>query len=194
MTRFSIHTEATAPTGSREILASLVEAVGFAPNVYGVVAASPAALEGLAALNAAFARSSLTEAEREVVQLAASAENGCRYCVAGHTVFAAAAGIDDETIRAARLGLAVAEPRLEALHRFTRALVRERGHVDADAVEAFLAAGFTRAEAIEVVLGVACKFFTNLAATAFDVPIDAAFQPEARRAAQPAAERSSVDG
>ncbi|MGH8111785.1 MAG: hypothetical protein ACREPL_07620 [Rhodanobacteraceae bacterium] len=46
---------------------------------------------------------------------------------------------------------------------FTRSVVRERGFVASAAVDAFLAAGFTHRQVLDVVLGVAMKTLSNYA-------------------------------
>lgn len=44
---FQIHTVESAPAAARESLGRLVESYGFLPNLAGVIAESPAALNGL---------------------------------------------------------------------------------------------------------------------------------------------------
>ena len=66
--------------------------------------------------------------------------------------------------------------RLEALRDFTLAVVRNRGNVDDDVVEAFLDAGFTKRQILEVILGVSQKMMSNYTNHLADTPIDAPFE------------------
>ena len=82
------------------------------------------------------------------------AENECAYCMAAHTGMAKQENVPEEVIDATRNGTPYADARLEALRKFTRAVVGNRGWVSDEAVEAFLAAGFERRHVLEILVGV----------------------------------------
>jgi uncharacterized peroxidase-related enzyme len=172
MTEFALHDTETAPEGSRDRLAGIRAAWKFVPNLHRVLAESPAALEGYDALFGLVSKTGLSPAEQQAAFLAVSAENGCEYCVSGHTVLAGMAGLDAAAVAALREGRPIADARLQALRAFAEAVVRDRGDVGDAAVEAFLAAGFTRANVLDVVLVVATKTISNyvnhIARTPFD--------------------------
>ena len=67
----------------------------------------------------------------------------------------------------------VDDPRLEALRRFAEAIVTKRGRVAPDETAAFLAAGFTRAQVLELILAVAVKTISNYVDHVAGVPLDA---------------------
>ena len=161
MPRFKTHTPETAPEGARDLLKSQKDKLGFVPNLYGNLAESPAALKAYLQMAEIFAGSSLSTAERHVVWLAAAAENECHYCVAAHTGMAKSGRVDDAVIEAIREGDPITDDRLEALRVFTETVIRERGWAPEEEVEAFIAAGFTKANVLEVVLGVAHKTLSN---------------------------------
>lgn len=179
MSNFSIHTRETAPEAARPILDGARKKYGFVPNLLGALAEAPAALEAYVTLSDILARSSLTPTEREILTIAVSAKNGCAYCVAAHSTVAAMHKVPEDVIAALRDGRAIADARLEALRRFAETLVETRGWAGDDDVQAFLAAGFTRAQALEVVLAVAFKTLSNYANHLVDTPLDAAFAPRA---------------
>ena len=179
MTDFSIHTTETAPEASRPILEGARKSFGFVPNLLGKLAEAPAALEGYLALTGLVARTSFSPAEQQVVLIAASVENGCEYCVAAHSTIAAMHKVPEDVIAALRANSAIPDPRLEALRQFTATLVEKRGHASDQEVQDFLAAGFTRAQVLEVVLGIAMKTLSNYANHLIDTPVDAAFAPRA---------------
>ncbi|HEY2051814.1 MAG TPA: carboxymuconolactone decarboxylase family protein [Caulobacteraceae bacterium] len=169
MARLPLRTIEGAPQAARDLLVAAEKRNGFLPNLLRVLANAPMALEAYLTVSAINARTSLSLAERETVQITAAATHGCSFCVAGHTAVAyKQAGLDEETVEALRnLGF-VPNERLEAVTRFTKAVIATRGRVDEAALEAFKAAGFTEQAALEVVLGVSlatlCNFANNLGA------------------------------
>lgn len=183
MTDFPLHTRATAPSGAQPALEVARRTFGFVPNLIAMLGEAPAAAAGYLALSFQFESSSLTSAERQVVLLAASVENGCHYCVGAHEALAAGSGLAAEAIARLRAGDDLDDPRLDALACFTRSLVRERGRLAKDEVACFLDAGFTRAQALEAIVGVALKTLSNYANHLAGTPLDAAFagEGEARR-------------
>ncbi|MEO1040174.1 MAG: carboxymuconolactone decarboxylase family protein [Pseudomonadota bacterium] len=183
MAQFEIHDETTAPDSSRLRLSDVKSAIGFIPNLYGALAESPAVFAAYTTVAALLDKTSLTGAEVQVVLLTASEENGCQYCLAAHSGLAKGAGLDDAEIAALRSGGELADARLQALAEFTRRVVVERGWVGEDAVDAFIAAGFTRANVLDVILGVSLKTVSNYANHIIDTPIDEQFGGPAKSAA-----------
>ncbi|HEV7228144.1 carboxymuconolactone decarboxylase family protein [Brevundimonas sp.] len=179
MSQFPIHTVDTAPEASRPYLDGAKKAFGLIPNLVGEFAESPAVIEGYLGLAGALKKSGLTDLEREIVLISASVENGCHYCVAAHTTVTQAQGLDQSVIAAVRAGGPIADARLEALRAFTVAVVRERGWVSDAEVTRFLDAGWTRANVLEVVLGVGLKTISNYVNHIAGTPVDAAFQANA---------------
>ena len=172
---FTVHTPSTAPAAARDALAKAAAAFGFLPNLLGVLAESPPLLLAYRDLDALFDQTSLTPTERQVVLLAVSSENDCQYCVAAHTAIAGMQKVPVDVIEAIRAGRPIADPRLEALRRFTASVVVMRGKQSADVASDFLSAGFTRAQALEVVLGIGLKTLSNYANEIADTPLDQAF-------------------
>ena len=81
------------------------------------------------------------------------------------------AKLDKGVIEAVRTGQPIEDDRLEALRKFTEAVVVKRGHAKAD-LDAFLSAGFTKQNALEVVLCVSMKTLSNYANHLMEVPLD----------------------
>jgi AhpD family alkylhydroperoxidase len=161
MTQFTVHTEATAPEAAKARLAAVKKAWGFIPTLHGTLAESPIALDAYDTLFGLVAKSSFTPAEQQAAYLAINVLHECEYCTAGHTYLARAAKLDEAAIQALRNSQPIADARLEALRSFTESVVRERGFVGDAAVDAFLAAGFTRENVLEVVTIVATKTISN---------------------------------
>lgn len=170
----TIFTAANAPEQSRPLLEAVQQKVGMIPNLLGGLAIAPAALQSYLGLSAAYGDSSLTPTEQHVVALAISNTNGCGYCVAAHTTMAKGAGVDQTVLDAARDN-APLPAKLEALRNFALRMQETKGHLDAGELDTFLAAGYTEAQAYEVVVGIALKVLTNFSNRLLNTPVDDAF-------------------
>jgi len=180
MTRFTVHTLESAPAGSRPLLEGLKKAFGFVPNLYAVFAESPAALQGALAIGEAFSKSTLSPAEQQLVALAVSEANDCQFCMAAHSTIAKhMAKADPALVAAVRDREPLPDAKLDALVTFTRKLVEQRGFVAEADLATFLNAGYTKAQVIEVLLGVGMKTFNNYVDHIAHVPLNDQFKAEA---------------
>ncbi|WP_340692053.1 carboxymuconolactone decarboxylase family protein [Hyphomonas sp.] len=179
MSDLNIHDETTAPPAARPLLEQVRQANGIIPNMLGVLAENPAALEGYLNLSRMFDGAGFSPLERQVVQLTVSIENACHFCVAAHSAAAAAEGLDASVIEAVRNNQRIADPRLEALHVFTRRMVHQRGFVSDTDVSVFLSAGWEKAAILGVVLGVALKTMSNYANHVAETPLNKEYKPYA---------------
>lgn len=102
-------------------------------------------------------------------------ENGCAYCMSLHSTFAHKAGVAPRDVESLRQGCAPVDTRLAALSEFSRKLVARRGDVGEHDLAAVIAAGYTKAQALEVVLGIAVSILPNFAHHLTGCPIDDAF-------------------
>lgn len=164
----------TAPAAAQPLLQSAKKQLGSVPNLFRVIANSPAALEGYFSLNGALAKGALDAKTRERIALAVAEINGCGYCLSAHTYLGKnLAKLDDAEIAANR-NSASNDPRADAAVRFAAKVVRQRGHVSDNDVAAVKAAGFDDAAVIEIVMHVALNTLTNyvneVAKTEIDFP------------------------
>jgi AhpD family alkylhydroperoxidase len=139
------------------------------------MAEAPALLKAYRSLSALFEETSLSPAERQVVLLTTSYENDCDYCIAAHSVIAAMQKVPDDVVQAIRDGKPITDRKLEALRRFTAALVTSRGWPSDAESERFLNAGYGKQQVLEVVLGVGIKTLSNYTNHIADTPLDQAF-------------------
>lgn len=179
MPKFPVHDATSAPEQSRPILEQSRKALGFVPNLYGVLAESPALLKGYTTLSAIFEGCSLSATERQIVLLTCSFENGCDYCMAAHAAIARMQRVAESVIAAVRDGAVIPDPKLRALREFTRQVVRQRGWVIEKDVQAFLGAGYTKEQVLEAILGVGIKTLSNYANHIAGTSLDDAFKPHA---------------
>jgi uncharacterized peroxidase-related enzyme len=149
-----------APAEAQPLLTAVKQQLGVTPNLFRVVANSPAGLAGYLGLNGALAKGELDARTRERIAVAIAEVNGCDYCLSAHTYLGKHAKLDDAELAANREGGST-DPIADAAVRFAVAVARERGHVGDDAVRAVQAAGYSDAQVIEIVLHVALNTLTN---------------------------------
>lgn len=176
MSEFTIHSVASAPAPAQSSLETVQDKYGFVPNLLGALAEAPAALDGYLTLANILETSSLSNQERQVLALAASHANDCGYCLAAHRPAAQAAKLPAQAIEAASAGGPIDDPKLEAFRAFVDTLVRKRGWADQEDLAAFIQAGYTQQQALEVVTGIAWKTLSNYANHLVGTPIDKPFQ------------------
>ena len=186
MSQFNVHSKETAPAESAELLATAEKAYGFIPNLLGVMSESPATIKAYMTIGKIFDESSFSATERQLVILTASRLNECDYCVAAHSVIADMQNVPADVIDAIRNDQPIADDKLEALRTFTTAVVEKRGWASGDDIVAFQAAGYNKAQILEVILGLSFKTLSNYENHLAETPLDDAF---AARAWEPAWDR-----
>lgn len=172
MTEFTVHTADSAPEAAKPGLGAAKASFGFIPNLQATMAESPELLGGYSALWDLFKQTTLTPHEQQVVYMTSNFENECHYCMAGHTALARMQKMEHAVISALRNGTAISDPKLEALHRFTALVVRNRGWVSDADTNAFMAAGYTSRNVLEVILGVATEVMSNYTNHIAHTPLD----------------------
>ncbi|MEO1510572.1 MAG: carboxymuconolactone decarboxylase family protein [Planctomycetota bacterium] len=178
---FPLHDETTAPDAAKAPLAATRKTFGMVPNLERVMASAPPLLAGYATLWELFDQTTLSPVERQVVYLTANFENECDYCVPWHSLLAEKAGMDPADLAALRAGGALATAKLDALSAFARALIANRGKVSEAQLQAFLDAGYTEVQALEVILGLAVKTMSNFTNSIAGTPLDKPVQHHAWR-------------
>ncbi len=167
----------SAPASSRMLLEGVSGQYGFVPNLYGILAESPPALAGLMTIAEQVSKTTLTDAEQQVVSIAVSYENECSYCVSGHTGLAQMLGVTEDVTDPLRAGLSLPDPKLDALLEFSKAALKSKGSVTSDDLKRFIDAGYSKANALDVVLIISQKVLSNYAGHLVGVEVDEAFAP-----------------
>ena len=151
----------TAPALAKPLLEAVDKQIGFVPNLFRVVANSPAALEGYLGMSGALAKGRLPAQTRERIALAVAQINGCSYCLSAHSALGRnMAKLSDAEMAANRHGGSL-DPKADAAVRFAARVVRERGHVSDADVQAVRMAGYDDAQIVEIVQHVALNTWTN---------------------------------
>ena len=156
---FSVPTRADVSANNQGIFDNLQKGLGFIPNLYAYYAKNETALGDYMTLQNR--KSTLKGKEREVINLVTSQINGCRYCQSAHTALGKMNGFTEAQILEIRQGSVSFDSKLDALAKFTAAVVENKGHADEDVKEAFFAAGYTEANMIDVIIVVGDKVISN---------------------------------
>lgn len=173
MTEFTLHTEHSALEASKSLLADSKKSYGMIPGLHAVMAEAPGLLQAYKTIHELVVNSSFDNDEITVIWQSINVEHACHYCVPAHTGIAKMMNVSDDISEALRNETPLPNVRLEALRAFTLSVVRHRGNVDDGEVQAFLNAGFTHRQILEVILGVSQKVMSNYTNHLANTPVDA---------------------
>jgi uncharacterized peroxidase-related enzyme len=175
---YQIHSIETAPEASPPGLEKARKTYSFIPNLYGVFAESPATVDAYAGMYVALSKSRLSEAEKQVVAIAASVDNGCHYCLAAHSTVAAMQKVPGPAIEGLRSESPLLDPKLEALRTLTQALIRKPGSLEASELDDFFSAGYDQGQVLDVLTILALKTLSNYTNHIAETPLDTVFEPQ----------------
>ena len=168
---------ASAQGKSKEILDTALKQVGFIPNMYANMANAPGVLSTYLHGYGLFrGESGLKPAEQEVVFLAVSQVNGCKYCTAAHSMIAdKMSGVAADVLQAIRAQTAIPDAKLATLYATTIAMVKSHGQPSPETVKTFLDAGYKETDLMYIVLAIAVKTLSNFSNHLFATPVDERF-------------------
>ena len=118
MSTFNVPTREQVSENNQAIFDQLKKGLGFVPNIYASFAHSDTALENLLAFGKA--KTSFSNKEKEVINLAVSQDNICIYCSSAHTSIGKINGFTDEQILELRAGKASFDTKLNALAKLAK--------------------------------------------------------------------------
>ena len=158
-TEFEIKKREDVPPLVQAVFDSATKQLGFIPNMYGVIANSEIALPRY--VRAEFDRTSLSTKEQEVINLVVSQVNACLYCISFHNSYLLKLGFTEVQLMEIRKGSAGFNPRLNALVTFAKRITEDRGHIQPDDLDIFIAAGYSKASVIDTILLINLRGVTN---------------------------------
>jgi uncharacterized peroxidase-related enzyme len=172
-----LQTIANAAPRAAAVLQEAKAKLGFVPNMYAGMVNSPGLLETyLLGYDRFRSESTFNPVEQEIVFLTVSRKNACAYCLAAHSTIADAfSKVPPDVTDAIRDGSPIADARLQALRLFTEVMWGSRGNPTPEQAAAFLAAGFTERQILEVILALAVKTLSNYTNHLIAPPVDAPF-------------------
>tara|TARA_R110002073_G_scaffold159477_5_gene314805 strand:+ start:6064 stop:6612 length:549 start_codon:yes stop_codon:yes gene_type:complete len=170
MNTFNVPTKEEVSTSNQAIFDHLEKAVGFVPNLFATYAYSENALKNY--LDFSNAKTSLKAKEKEAVNLAVSQVNNCEYCLSAHTAIGKMNGFSEDQILELRAGKSSFDNKLDALARLSKNITENRGTTDADVLENFFNAGWTKENLIDTISLVGDKTISNYINNTTRVPVD----------------------
>lgn len=176
MTKFTLHDHASAPVESKPLLEASVAAFGMIPNLHAVMAESPNLLEGYQKIHELFSQSSFNLDELTVVWQTINQAHDCHYCLPAHTMVAQMMEADMVINKAVCEGASLPTEKLEVLRTTTLAMVMQRGELLAAQEDAFYAAGYSKQNLLDIILGIAQKVMSNYTNHVAETPIDEPFK------------------
>ena len=173
--RFQVHSKQTAPEASRLTMEEMENKYGFVPNLIGVLAESPAAVQAYANIAKALEVSGLTPIEQQVVAFTVSATNNCAYCVGAHSTVAQMVHMPEQILAELRDQRDLSDAKLNALRLLVVSVLRHRGWVPEDDLQRAVTAGYTQRHVLDVLTLVALKTLSNYVNHIAHTPLDGQF-------------------
>lgn len=170
MENFNVPNREEVSTNNQEIFDTLQRGVGFVPNLYAAMAHSDTALGNY--LQFQNAKTSLNNKEKEVVNLAVSEANGCRYCQSAHTAIAKMNGFTDEQALELRKGFSTFSAKTDALAKVAKEITENKGRASEAALNNFFDQGYTKGNLVDVIVQVGDKTVMNYLHNLTQIDID----------------------
>ena len=149
---------------------AILNGLGFVPNLFATLGLSDNGLQRYISFQND--KSSLSNKEKEVVNLVVSEVNNCKYCKAAHTAIGKMNGFTDEQALELRSGNASFNEKYDALVKLAKNITENRGHIDKMLLDNFISAGYNQGNLVDVILQVGEKTITNYLHSITLIPID----------------------
>jgi AhpD family alkylhydroperoxidase len=169
MTTFKVPAREEVAPANQIHFDALKNALGMVPNLYATIAYSQNGLGRYLAYQGA--KTSLSNKEKEAVNLVVSEVNGCLYCQSAHTVLGKMNGFSEDEILHLRSGHAT-ENKLNALVILAKDITQNKGRAAAENLDAFFAAGYTNENLVDLILQVSEKIAMNYLHNLTQIPVD----------------------
>ena len=141
MKNISIPKRENVSENNQALFDGLEKAVGFVPNMFASFAHSPTALGDYLTLQNR--KTSLSNKEKEIINLIVSQLNGCNYCKSAHTAVGKMVGFtEDETIQIRKANITFND-KYNMLVQFTKAVVENKGYVSEEIKSEYFNTGYT---------------------------------------------------
>lgn len=169
MQKFSVPARGEVSASNQGIFDNLQKAIGFVPNLYAIMAWSENALGRYLAFQGG--KTSLSNKEKEAVNLVVSQVNDCRYCQSAHTTIGKMNGFSDEELINIRKGQST-DLKLNTLVALAKEITETKGRVADATLTKFFNAGYTKEHLVDTVMLVSDKIAMNYLHNLTQIPID----------------------
>lgn len=173
-TGINVPTKNEVSPANQVIFDNLNSALGFVPNLYATIAHSDNGLKRF--LDYQNAKTSLSNQEKEAVNLIVSQVNGCVYCQSAHLVIGKMNGFSDAQLLDIRKGKSD-NPRINAVVKLAADVTLNRGNASNANVENFFEQGYTKENLVDLILQVSDKTAMNYLHNLTKVPVDFPIAP-----------------
>jgi len=174
MKTFTVPTRDQVVPANQAIFDNLEKVLGFVPNLYATIAYSDHGLARFLAYQNA--KTSLSNKEKEAVNLIVSQVNGCIYCQSAHLVLGKMNGYTDEQLLDIRKEKSI-DVKLNALVRLAADITRNRGNASPSIVSDFFEQGYTNENLVDLILQVSDKTAMNYLHNLTKIPVDFPLAP-----------------
>jgi len=151
---------AKATGAAKRLLEDVQERWGMIPNMVRTMAKAPAVLEGYLSAHTALNNGVLPARLREQIAMTVAEANNSHYCLSAHAAIGKTLGLSADVILDSRRGTSP-DTKTEAVLRFARELVENRGWVGDGDIYQLRRAGYGDQEIVEIIAHVALSMFTN---------------------------------
>lgn len=173
MSRFTIPADIqSTPKESHAILEGIHKQLGSVPNIYRLIALSPAALKGFTDQANALAKGTLSPKIREGISLAIGQLNDCHYCLSAHSFISTQLIKTEQAEVDANRKAESHDPKTKAALEFAVKVAENKGRVTEKELAKVREAGFNDAEIIEIIQNVTLNIWTNYLNNVAETPID----------------------
>jgi uncharacterized peroxidase-related enzyme len=149
-----------ATGATKEVLDSVKKKMGRVPNIFQLMANSPAAVDGYLAFSGALAKGVLTDKQRELIGITCAEVNICEYCLSAHHAIGKSIGMTEHELAEARNERSD-DKKSDSMLTLTRMLLTRQGDISDGVLVELREAGLTDAEITEVIANVGLNVFTN---------------------------------
>jgi AhpD family alkylhydroperoxidase len=168
--KFEVPEREQMSTYNLPVYDAIVKSVGFMPNLFATLGLSDNGLNRYISFQND--KSSLTNKEKEAINLIVSEVNNCNYCRAAHTAIGKMNGFTDAQALEIRRGQVSFDKKLNAIVKLSRDIVNTRGKVNQNYLELFFNEGYNKGNLVDVVIQIGEKTITNYLHNITQVSID----------------------
>ncbi|HVI47299.1 MAG TPA: carboxymuconolactone decarboxylase family protein [Chitinophaga sp.] len=153
-------TREDAPAAATRVMDQLTRSLGRVPNMYAVMANSPAVLEAYTSFSNSLRKGSIGAPLEESIAIGAAAYNNCEYCLSAHSYLGARNGLSGKEIADATT-LTAQDPKAAAALEFTQKILSAPATLSLEDADQLRNNGFTDGEILEIIANVVRNMFTN---------------------------------
>ena len=150
----------TASEVSQIVLEMVNKKLGRVPNMYKVMANSPAVLDAYVKMNTALSVGAIGNKMAEMIALATAEHNECSYCLSAHSYLGNKLGLTEQQMHEAKT-FQSENVKTEAGLQFAKKLLKNPNTISADDLAPLKEQSYTDGEILEIIANVIRNVFTN---------------------------------